>query len=206
MGLLIEAIPDGALDVLYRMHYEDDPRRFEATLLERIQEHAPRLYGRIDPAVFGLTRPADFLQGAITPIVRQSYREIAPGRYAVALGDVHVTQDPILAQGANAASHSAWVLGEAIRDRRRFDESFCHDVAARMWEYLGAASAWSNAMLAPPPPHIGELLTAATAIPAVADGFVDSISAPMRGWEIVNDPAHTTAFLAASGWRTAGVG
>jgi hypothetical protein len=205
MGLLIEAIPDGALDVLYGMHYEGDPRRFEATLLDLIREHAPELYGRIDREAFGLTRPADLLQGAITPIVRQNYHRIAPGTFAVALGDVHVAHDPILAQGANAASHTAWVLGGAIRDSDRFDEPFCQDVAARMWEYLGAASAWSNAMLAPPPPHIEELLAAAEAIPAVADGFVDSISAPIRGWENVNDPAHTAAFLAASGWRTAGV-
>ncbi len=148
-GILVEAIPGGALDLLIQMRYEDDPRRFETTLLGILREHTPGLYARIDPDAFALTRPLDLLQGAITPTVRRGYHQLTADTFAVALGDVHVTHDPILAQGANGASYAAWALGEAIRDGGPFDASFCAAVERRAWEYLLPAAAWSNAFLQP---------------------------------------------------------
>ncbi len=200
-GAVIEAVPGGALDLHSQMHYAENPRRFEAAMLALIREHAPALAARIDPDVFAVTRPLDFLQGGITPTVRRGYGQLDNGRYVIALGDVHVTHDPIIGQGANAASHAAWVLGEAIRDGGPFDERFCCQVEERRWEYLGPAASWSNAMLQPPPPHVGELFAAAAQIPAVADAFAETMTMPQRGWELVSNPARTADFLAASGWH-----
>src|ERR1041384_523231 len=97
-----------------RLRYEDNPRHFEITALALLREHAPSIYNRIDLRAFGLTRPLDLLQGAITPMVRQGYARLENGRFAMAIGDVHVVNDPLIAQGGNTASHSAWALGQAI--------------------------------------------------------------------------------------------
>ena len=98
------------------MRYEDDPRHFEMTALALLREHTPSIATRIDVRSFGLTRPLDLLQGAITPAVRQGYARLDSGRFAIAIGDVHVLNDPLIAQGGNTASHSAWALGQAILD------------------------------------------------------------------------------------------
>lgn len=109
-NILFEGIPGGAFDVLTRMRYEDDSKGFEATVLKLLREHAPPIYERVNLKEFGVRSPLDVLQGAITPTARRGYASLGNGKFALALGDVHVVNDPILGQGANAASKCAWVL------------------------------------------------------------------------------------------------
>jgi 2-polyprenyl-6-methoxyphenol hydroxylase-like FAD-dependent oxidoreductase len=198
-ALLFEAIPGGAFETMARMRYEDDPRRFEATALGLLREHAPPIYERIDPAVFGLTRPLDLLQGAITPTVRQGYARLDNGAFVMAIGDVQVANDPLIAQGANTASHSAWTLGEAILEGGRFDERFCQRAAERIWAYARPVTEWSNFMLLPPPPHIINLLVAAAQNQAIADAFADGFANPLPTWELLRSPERVAAFLDAQG-------
>ena len=47
-GLLFEAIPGGAFEVLTKLRYEDDPRVFERTMLKLLQQYAPAIYARAD--------------------------------------------------------------------------------------------------------------------------------------------------------------
>jgi 2-polyprenyl-6-methoxyphenol hydroxylase-like FAD-dependent oxidoreductase len=197
-ALLFEAIPGGAFDILARMRYEDDPRRFEATALALLREHAPPIYEQIDPAVFGLTRPLDLLQGAITPTVRQGYARLDNRAFAMAIGDVQVANDPLIAQGANTASRSAWILGEAILEGARFDERFCQRAAERIWAYARPVTEWSNFMLLPPPPHIINLLVAAAQDQAIADAFADGFANPLPAWELLRSPEHVAAVLDTS--------
>ena len=194
-SILFEAIPGGALEGITRMRYEDDPAGFEATVLDLLRDYAPDIYGRIDRDCFGLTRPLDLLQGAITPYVRRGYTRLSNGRHAVAIGDVHILNDPIVGQGANLASHSAWVLGEAIVHSRDFDESFCRKVEERIWEYAGPVTQWSNAFLQPPSPHALDLMTAAAQDQAVADAFVEGFNRPRRMWQALSTPDGTARFL-----------
>jgi hypothetical protein len=58
--------------------------------------------------------PGDTLQGALTPVVREDYTQLSSGKFALAMGDTHVVVDPIIGQGDNSASYSAWMVGEAI--------------------------------------------------------------------------------------------
>jgi 2-polyprenyl-6-methoxyphenol hydroxylase-like FAD-dependent oxidoreductase len=197
-GLFIEAIPGGPLEAAARAPYADDPARSARTLLDAIREHAPHLFARIDPDAFALTRPLDLLQGAITPTVRRAFTRFDSG-YAVALGDVHVVNDPVLGQGANAASRAAWALGEAIGGGGPYDEAFCQQAERRLWESARAATAWTNAMLQPPPPHAVGLFVAAAREQAVADALVDTFAAPERGWEAFASPEGAAAFLARHG-------
>jgi 2-polyprenyl-6-methoxyphenol hydroxylase-like FAD-dependent oxidoreductase len=193
--LLFEAIPGGAFEPLNRMRYEDDPRRFEAMVLALLREHAPSIYDRITPRSFGLTRPLDLLQGAITPTVRQGYAQIDTNRFALAIGDVHVLNDPLIAQGGNTASHSAWTLGEAILEGGPFDEQFCQRAAERIWAYARPVVEWSNFMLQPPPPHVLDLLIAASQDQTVADAYADGFANPLRTWELLRDPERVAELL-----------
>jgi 2-polyprenyl-6-methoxyphenol hydroxylase-like FAD-dependent oxidoreductase len=170
-------------------------QRAAATALDLLREHAPPIYARIDPAAFGLTRPLGLLQGAITPTVRQGYVRLDNGAFAMAIGDVQVANDPLIAQGANTASRSAWTLGEAILEGGTYDEHFCRHAAERIWAYAQGVTEWSNFMLQPPPPHIIDVLVAAAQNQAIADAFADGFADPLPTWELLRSPEHVAAFL-----------
>jgi 2-polyprenyl-6-methoxyphenol hydroxylase-like FAD-dependent oxidoreductase len=194
-ALLFEAIPGSVFEVVTRMRYEDDPRHFEMTALALLREYVPSIYARIDPRAFGLARPLDLLQGAITPIVRQGYARLDNGRFAMAIGDVQVVNDPLIAQGGNTASHAAWVLGHAILDDFNPDERFCRIAAERIWSYARPVVEWSNFMLQPPPPHVLDLLVAASQNQAIADAYADGFASPLPTWELLQSPERVAALL-----------
>jgi hypothetical protein len=198
-SIFFEAIPGQGLEPITRLRYDDDPQGFEALTLEMLRRHAPAVYERVDPAAFHLTGPLDVLQGAITPVVRRSYAPLGDGKYAVAIGDVHVLNDPVLGQGANAASHAAWTLGEAIAAGGPFDEQFCRRVKGRIWEYAGPVTAWTNAALQPPAPHAIAVFAAAARDKAIADELVDNFNAPARNWAIFGSPEGAAAYLERHG-------
>jgi hypothetical protein len=194
-NILVEAIPGGDLERISHLRYDDDPPAFEAALLDLLRRHAPPVYARVDAREFGLTRPLDLLQGAITPTVRRGFARLESGKHALALGDVHVLNDPVLGQGANAASHAAWVAGEAILRGGPFDEAFCREVEGRTWSYARPVTEWTNAALHPPAPHVLEVFAAAARNKAIADRIIDNFNAPERNWAIFGSPAGATAFL-----------
>lgn len=202
-GLLIEAIPGSALEPVTRLRYEDDPAVFNAAVLAVLRDHAPDTYARTDPAAFALTGPLDTLSGAVIPAVRNGVAPLGGGRFALALGDTHITHDPLTGQGANAASRAARVLGQLLVERAReggaFDEAFCRRSEEIVREDARPVTEWSNAFLQPPPPHAVGLLVAAAQNKAIADAFVTNFDDPARQWEILSDPARTAAFLAGFG-------
>jgi hypothetical protein len=200
-GLGFEAVPGSNFATVAHMRYEDDPAAFNAALLGLIREHAPQLYERIDPATFGLTRPLDLLQGGVTPTVRHGYVQLNTGKYALALGDVQATNDPITGQGANKASYTAWMLGEAIRDSATFDEAFCEQIEQRIWAYTAPIVSWSNAMLQPPEPHMIEILVAAAQNQDVANAFVRFFEQPAQAWDVMRSQEQTTKFLTQYNWQ-----
>jgi len=197
-AILVEAIPGGPLEQLARMPYADDPRAFDALALDLIATYAPALHARIDPATFGVTDARDMLQGALTPVVRRPYCEVAPGRFVVALGDAYVTNDPIAGQGANLGSACAAVVADAICQDVAYDEWFCRSLARRLWTAAEPVVNFSNALLAPPPPHVEAIFGAAWQDHAVADAFVDMFAHPAEMWRTIATPERAAAFLAAA--------
>jgi 2-polyprenyl-6-methoxyphenol hydroxylase-like FAD-dependent oxidoreductase len=195
-GLLFENVPGGDLEVLSDLSYRDDPTAFHRTVLDRLARHYPRTFERVDPARFGLTDPRDLLQGTVTPAVRQDYARLSDGTFALAVGDAHAVLDPLLGQGANIASHSAWVAGEAIVEDVGFDELFCRRVAARRSDVVLGAAHWTNLMLAPPEEHLLGFIAAMAEHKAVADAFTNNVGHPDRQWRILATPDRTRAFLA----------
>ena len=198
-NMLFEAIPGGPLEPITRASYADDPAAFNALALDLVERYAPALHARIDPARFAITDERDILQGALTPVVRKPYCEIAPGRFAVALGDAFVTNDPIAGQGANLGSACAAVVADAIRRDVAYDEWFCRGLASRLWETAEPVVNFSNALLAPPPPHVQAILGAAWQDEAVANAFADNFAHPDAMWRAIATPERAQAFLARVG-------
>ena len=93
------------------------------------------------------------------------------------LADVVALNDPITGQGANSAAKSADAHLQAIvaRGGRPFDERWMADTAMRVEGYQDAVTRWTNAVLAPPGPHVLRVFAAAAESPDVAmcigDGF-----------------------------------
>jgi 2-polyprenyl-6-methoxyphenol hydroxylase-like FAD-dependent oxidoreductase len=197
---LVEAVPGGALEPLTTMRYEEDPAGVSRAMLAILKEHAKEIYARVDPSAFAMVGARDMLAGAIVPTARRGWSRLSNGRLALALGDAHVTHDPITGQGANAASRAAWLLGRLLAERAAsglaVDEPFCVATGVRLWEDARATTEWTNAALQPPPPHVVELLVAAVQNSAVADAFVRNFNDPGRQWEVLSSPRATAAFLA----------
>ncbi|MFD7011244.1 styrene monooxygenase/indole monooxygenase family protein [Rhodococcus jostii] len=202
-ALLFENIPGGDLEILAKMSYDDDPQAFNRTVLDKLARHHPQTFERVDHTQFGLHRSIDLLQGALVPTVREDYAKLPGGKFALAIGDVHTVVDPLLGQGANSASHSAWVTGEAIVEDLGFDEMFCTRVARRRADVVLGAAQWTNLMLAPPAEHVLRLFEAMNANKAVADEFTHNFDHPDRQWQILATAERTNAFLARHGIESA---
>jgi 2-polyprenyl-6-methoxyphenol hydroxylase-like FAD-dependent oxidoreductase len=198
-ALLFESIPGGDQEILTDLRYEQDPQAFERTVLVKLRELYPATFERVDPGAFGVTGPQDVLQGALTPVVRQDYAQLANGRFALAVGDAHTLVDPLMGQGANSASYSAWTVAEAIVEDLGFDELFCQRVARRRAGIVESISDWTNFMLAPPAPHLLAMFVAMSQNKAVADEFTINFGRPDRQWSILATPERTRSYLQRHG-------
>lgn len=153
-ALLFENIPGGDLEELARLRYDDNPKGFIKNVLTRLEQHHPHIFNRIDVGSFDLCAPNDILQGGVTPVLRRFTLDLGDGKFAVAAGDVHCTVDPLLGQGANIASHSAFVLAEEIVKDVALDARFCERVEWHRQDRVLGASRWTNIMLQPPSPEM----------------------------------------------------
>jgi hypothetical protein len=194
-NILIDAVPGGPLAPVATASVEDPA--FIPALIAALQEHAPAVAARVDRRRFRVRGPLDYLQGALTPAVRRAYAVLPGGTPALSIGDAWITNDPLTAQGANLGSHSAWVAADAIAGGGPFDAAFGADVEAKMWEFAGPVTAFSNAFLQPPPPHVVNVLHAAQENQAVANAFASGFADPVRTAALLGDPAATAQFLAA---------
>ena len=194
--VLFECVPGGELDVVARTPYADDPAAHDRLVLETLRTHAPRVSERIDEASFGVVDPTSILQGAIVPTARESYAELDGGTYAISVGDAHVQMDPVVGLGANAASISAFAVGQAIVEGGPFDEAFCRRVDERRLPGVMAHFDFTNFMLAPQP-HFFPVIGAVSQSPALANEFTDNFTDPARHLAYLESPAATEAYLAA---------
>jgi len=176
-----------------------------ATLLRELEQLHPSIYSQIDTFRFGLQGEDDLAQAAVTPVVRRPYLDLGGGKYAIALGDVHVTVDPLMAQGANVGSYSAFVLADAIAEADVFDLAFCREVErCRSARVLGA-SRWTNAFLQPPDEARVELMMAMSRDHQLADEYLDDFNRPEWQWEWIGSAESIRDWLDERRVRTSGV-
>lgn len=195
-ALLLENIPGGDLEVLAQLRYEDDPRNFVDTLLAKLEKHHPTVFRRIDRQSFGLAQGAlDLLQGGVTPTVRRSSVDLGGGKFAIALGDVHALVDPVVGQGANIASHAAFVLGREIVRQSVFDARFCEIVDQERRDRVLAAARWTNLMLQPPSEEMQQLVGAMSQDRALCDEFTDNFNRPEEQWNRLASGARILSWI-----------
>jgi 2-polyprenyl-6-methoxyphenol hydroxylase-like FAD-dependent oxidoreductase len=190
-----EAIPGGPLEPLVRRPYEQDPAGFNHEVLTALRQHFPTVHARVTEREFGVTGPMDILQGALRPCVRRPYTALPGGRWAVAIGDAHAINDPVAAQGVNAASAGAFILGDLIEEDEFFDERFCRKLEARLWAYMEDVTSWALSVLQPPPPHVLDLMIAAATHQPLADRIASNYGHPHRAWDDICTPERTTALM-----------
>ena len=195
-ALLMENVPGGDMDVLSRLRYEDDRRLFLDTVLEKLEKHHPTVHRRIDRSSFDLAGGAnDLLQGGVTPTVRHSGVPLGDGKLAIALGDVQAVVDPLCGQGANIASHAAFVLGEEIVRQSVYDERFCEIVDARRCDRILGAARWTNMFLQPPSPALMQLIGTMSQDRALCDEFTDNFNRPEEQWNRLASPQRILSWI-----------
>lgn len=195
-GVIFESIPGGDLDDLPDMKFERDPRAFHQRLLEVIEAHYPTLFAHVDTHTFQLTGTNDLLQGAFVPMTRQSWAHLGGQRYALAIGDLRCTQDPLTGQGANLGSRRAFALAEQILSSDAdFDRAFCDDYEQQSrYEVAGTAS-FNNAILSLEP-HTQQLLAAMSTNESMCTDFSTRFRAPHTIWfDILKDAATCSAYM-----------
>ena len=187
-ALFFFVVPGGPLEEVMNVRYEDNPKKYNETILGVVAKHFPHVRKRIDEAKFGLRSALDYLQGAITPTVRRAYAKLANGKYVVAIGDLHAAHDPLLGQGVGCATNGAFTVGQAILDDGlAFDEMFCRRVEEQMWNnWTRDAGAWNNYMLqVPPAANTFDLIVTASKNQVLADAFADNFAAPSKNWNVM---------------------
>jgi hypothetical protein len=190
--LFWEGIPGGPLDVFRPV--VDDPRAHLGLTLELMRQFTPWEYERC--ANVELTDANGTLSGRFTPVVRNPVATLPSGGIVLGMADVVVANDPITGQGSNNAARCAATYLEAITAREgAFDAEFMRGAFEAYWARVAVCTGWTNAMLAPPPPHVLEVVGAAGQYQAVADRFANGFSTPDDFTEWLLDPALTEAYL-----------
>jgi hypothetical protein len=200
-ALFFFVVPGGPWELLMGIRYEDDPKKFNETVLGVISAHFPHVRKRIRDNEFGLRSALDYLQGAITPTVRRAYTQLGNGKYLLAIGDTQATSDPLMGQGVGCATNGAFVVGEAILDDGlAFDERFCKQVENKIMSWTCDAMAWNNYMLqVPPAPNTVDLIIAASKNQTLADAFTDNFAAPSKNWNVMATLERSRNLLRALG-------
>jgi 2-polyprenyl-6-methoxyphenol hydroxylase-like FAD-dependent oxidoreductase len=198
-ALLMENVPGGDLEELAKFRHDENPKAFRQLMLDKLERHHPAIFNRIDQARFDLTRPIDLLQGGVVPTVRQGFAEIVDGKYAIAVGDVHSVVDPMMGQGANVGSYSAYTVGEEIIANEVFDLRFCEKADRRREDRVLAASRWTNMMLPPPSQDLGALIFAMSQNRRIADEFTENFNFPERQWDRIASPQRIQAWIGKAG-------
>ena len=207
-AMVIENHFGSPLEALATTPYADDPKAYVRLMLDLYRQHYPGCFERVDVGEFDLvTGPKDIVQGGVTPVVRRSHTVLDDGTVAIALGDAHATVDPIMGQGANVASHAAWVLGEEIVAREVYDARFVEHVDRRREDRVLSATRWSNFMmetLTAPTPEFQEFLGALSQGGSLTDEFTDDFNRPERAWDHFATPERTEAWMARHAGADAG--
>lgn len=188
-AILFENVPGTEMEATVTTKYEDDPALFKQTILEALEKYHPGVYNRIDTAKFDLCQPQDVLQGGVVPTVRKTSVPFDNGKFAIAVGDVHVTVDPVNGQGANIASYSAFKLGEEIVNAPVLDQRFIERVDMLRNDRCLAAARWTNLMMQPPSEELQMLLGTMSQNPILCDEFTENFNCPERQWDNLSSPA-----------------
>ncbi|MFF5713583.1 styrene monooxygenase/indole monooxygenase family protein [Streptomyces sp. NPDC012756] len=191
--LFWEGVPGGPVDAFQGVK---DPSEHLALTLELMEKFLPWEYARATRVE--LTDAGGTLAGRYAPTVRNPIGRLPGGGLVLGVADVVVANDPITGQGSNSASKCAAAYLAAIVEQgdKPFDEEWMQGAFDRYWNTAQHVTKWTNAMLAPPPEHVLNLLGAAGRLQPVADRFANGFNDPADFENFFFDPEKTSAYLA----------
>lgn len=145
-----------------------------------------------------LTDDLGVLQGRFPPTVRKPVMQLPSGRTVLGMADVVVLNDPITGQGSNNASKCAQHYLEAILDHENlpYDRAFQQNAFERYWARIKPVADWTNALLQPPPPHVLQMLGAASQFPEIAHRFANGFTDPTDFGDYFLNPEGAERYLA----------
>jgi 2-polyprenyl-6-methoxyphenol hydroxylase-like FAD-dependent oxidoreductase len=146
-----------------------------------------------------LTDDNGILAGRFPPTVRKPVGELPSGRLVLGLADAIMLNDPITGQGSNNAAKMATAYLAAIRRHGDgpFDRTFMEQVFEDFWNDYGQyTTAWTNALLSPPPEHVLKLLGAGNGSPEIAHRFANGFNNPVDFFDWFMFPDKAEAYLA----------
>ncbi|REK91600.1 FAD-binding oxidoreductase [Streptomyces inhibens] len=192
--LFWEGIPGGPLDVFQSVK---DPNEHLATTLELMEKFLPWEYARATKVE--LTDANGTLAGRYAPTVRNPIGRLPSGGLVLGVADVVVANDPITGQGSNSASKCAasYLASIVERGEQPFDEDWMQSTFERYWNTASHVTKWTNAMLAPPPEHVLNIIGAAGQLQSVADRFANGFNDPSDFENYFYDPDKANAYLAS---------
>ncbi|MGX1756012.1 styrene monooxygenase/indole monooxygenase family protein [Streptomyces lydicus] len=192
--LFWEGIPGGPLDAFQGVK---DPNQHLALTLELMKKFLPWEYARSTKVE--LTDANGTLAGRYAPTVRNPVGRLPSGGLVLGVADVVVANDPITGQGSNSASKCAASYLSSIVERgdRPFDGEWMQSTFECYWNTAQHVTKWTNAMLAPPPEHILNLIGAAGQLQPVADRFANGFNDPSDFENFFYEPEKTNAYLAS---------
>lgn len=158
--LFITAVPEGPLDMFKGM---ETPEAFTIKMKEATELFFPEIHERIIDSEFMLCDDKAFLQIAITPEVRIPYTMIN-NRIVLGCGDSVILNDPITGQGSNLSSYCAQRLSDLLIDQKQaaaWDERLGQTYWQRIKPFVKEVTEWTNAMMAPLPGHVVQMLLSA---------------------------------------------
>lgn len=189
--MVFEGVPGGPMDC---WNVVRSPEQHLEVSLGVLRKFLPWEFERA--AAVALTDANGTLAGRFAPTVRYPVARIPSGNVVLGMADVVCLNDPITGQGSNNASKCAAMYLRQILDRGRepFDADWMQATFAAYWEYARFVTAWTNAMLLPPPPHVLNLLLAAATKQEIARWFVNGFDDPRRFYPRFTDPVAAEQF------------
>ena len=191
-SLLFEAIPGGPLDC-----WDDvsSPESHFSRAIECLERWLPWEAARCDQAELADAKAV--LRGKYAPTVRHAVGVLPSGLPVLGMADAVVLNDPITGQGSNNAAKCAAIYLERILAHRDapFDAAWMQGTFDQFWAYASYVTGWTNAMLAPPPPHVVEILGAASQAPAIAQRFANGFNHPPSFFPWLVDPVAARAAI-----------
>lgn len=191
--LFWEGVPGGPLDVFEGVK---DPHEHLALTLGLMERFLPWEYDRARKVE--LTDAGGTLSGRYAPTVRQPVGELPSGGLVLGVADVVVANDPLTGQGSNSAAKCAASYLASIVEHgdRPFDREWMQSAFDRYWNTAQHVTKWTNAMLAPPPEHVLQILGSGGVLQPVADRFANAFDNPADLEEWFFDPALAQSYLA----------
>ena len=146
-----------------------------------------------------LTDDNGVLAGRFAPTVRKPVATLPNGGKVFGIADVVVVNDPITGQGSNNASKCSKVYLDEIlaHGDQPYTEAWMNATFEKYYAYAQTVTNWTNSMLTPPPPHILNLMGAASAVQSLADLIANNFSDPSQFTPWWFDADQTEAVIAS---------